>query len=109
MHTAFTRFNMADMDAAAHELWSRSAGLLSQAGNADSELKTRVADGVADDFRLMARGFGMGTSEFLRIMVLTRLYGVDGVSRMTSKHIGEVAGVGPTNGPAKTPTDTVAA
>ena len=102
MHTDFTRHSMAAIDADAHESWSRSAGLLSQAGNADSELKTRVSDGAADAFRVMARGFGMGTSEFLRIMVLTRLYGVDGVSMMTSKHISDVAGVVPVMAPAVT-------
>ena len=37
----------------------------------------------------------MGTAEFLRIIVLARLYGVKGVSMMTAKHIEQVAGVGP--------------
>jgi hypothetical protein len=75
--------------------WSRSGGLLSQAGNADAELKTRVSDSAADDFRRLAREKGMNTSELLRLMVLTRLYGVEGVARMTANQLADVAGVGP--------------
>lgn len=82
-------------DDAQDVMFSRSAGLLSQSGNADAELKTRVSDEAAEDFRRLARDFGMGTSEFLRIIVLTRIYGVERVSMMTAKHIQQVAGVGP--------------
>ncbi len=74
---------------------SRSAGLLSQSGNADSELKTRVSDDAADDFRRLARELGMNTSELLRLIVLTRLYGIDGVSRMQATQLARVAGNGP--------------
>jgi len=79
---------------AASLVWSRSSGLLSQSGNADSELKTRVSDDAADDFRRLARELGMNTSELLRLLVLTRLYGVDGVARMTREHLAVVAGAG---------------
>ena len=75
--------------------WSRSGGLLSQAGSADAELKTRVSDEAADEFRKLARSFGMNTSEMLRLLVLTRLYGVNGVTMMTSEQLAQVAGVGP--------------
>ena len=75
--------------------FSRSAGLLSQSGSADSELKTRVSDDAADDFRRLARDLGMNTSELLRVMVLTRLYGLEGVTRMTASHLAAVVGVGP--------------
>lgn len=104
MHTNFTLDSMDEMDADAHDstsAYSRSAGLLSQAGNADSELKTRVSDDAADDFRRTARALGMGTAEFLRIIVLTRLYGVEGVSIMTKKHLEQVAGISPTQAPEK--------
>lgn len=96
MQTDFTRPSMAATDAAAHDstLFSRASGLLSQAGNADSELKTRVGDDAADDFRRLARSLGLNTSEFLRIMVLTRLYGVNGVARMAQEHMELVAGSG---------------
>jgi hypothetical protein len=76
-------------------MWSRSAGLLSATGNADAELKTRVSDGAADDFRRLARELGMNTSELLRLLVLTRLYGIDGVARMTRSELERVAGNGP--------------
>ncbi len=75
--------------------FSRSGGLLSQSGSADAELKTRVSDEAADDFRKLGRELGMNTSELLRVLVLTRLYGVDGVATMTRQHLEVVAGVGP--------------
>lgn len=74
--------------------FSRSGGLLSQSGNADAELKTRVSDDAADDFRRLGRELGMNTSELLRVLVLTRLYGIDGVASMTRNHLAAVAGVG---------------
>jgi hypothetical protein len=94
---AFTRSSSDDSAADAHPtvLWSRSSGLLSQSGNADSELKTRVSDGAADDFRRLARELGMTASELLRLMVLTRLYGIDGVTTMTRTQLAHAAGVGP--------------
>lgn len=89
-------------ESAADLVLSRSAGLLSQSGNADSELKTRVADEVADDFRRLARSLGMNTSELLRIMVLTRLYGAEGVTRMAAEHLSRVSGDGPQSIPEST-------
>lgn len=80
--------------AATTVMWSRSAGLLSQSGNADAELKTKVSDEAADDFRLLARSMDMTVSEFLRIMVYTRLYGVEGVASMTANQLARVAGSG---------------
>jgi hypothetical protein len=90
---------MPDTEASAHDdiALSRSAGLLSMNGNADSELKTRVSDEAADDFRRLARELGMNTSELLRVCVLTRLYGVDGVARMTATHLARAVGIGTAN------------
>lgn len=85
----------ASQGAGTEVMWSRSAGLLSQSGNADSELKCKVSDDAADDFRRLARSMDMTVSEFLRIMVYTRLYGVDGVASMTAKQLAQVAGAGP--------------
>lgn len=76
-------------------MFSRSAGLLSQSGSADAELRTRVSDEAADEFRRLARSLGMNTSELLRLMVLTRLYGAAGVARMTEEQIALAAGVEP--------------
>lgn len=78
--------------------FSRSAGLLSQSGNADSVLKTLVSDDAAEDFRRLARGLGMNTSELLRLMVLTRLYGIEGVASMQRNHLLVVTGVGTETG-----------
>lgn len=96
-----TRVSIAETPAAAAAVWSRSSGLLSQTGNADAELKTRVSFEASDDFRRLARGLGMNTSELLRVMVLTRLYGVDGVARMTQEHLSRAAGEGPQKAPAE--------
>lgn len=88
---------MTDMAHDAHDdiAFSRSAGLLAQTGNADAELKTRVSDDAADDFRRLARGLGMNTSELLRHLVLIRLYGKDGVAMMAARQLDAVAGDGP--------------
>lgn len=83
-----------DDDAQALICWSRSGGLLSQSGAAEDELKTRVPGEAGDAFRRLARSHGMTTSEFLRVLVLTRVYGVDGVVSMTAKQLAAVAGVG---------------
>ena len=83
----------ADLDQS-ESAFSRSAGLMSSTGNADSELKTRVSDDAADDWRRLARGLGMNTSELLRLTVLVRLYGVDGVASMARKNLGLAAGEG---------------
>lgn len=72
--------------------FSRSAGLLSQSGNADAVLKTLVSDKAGDDWRRLARSFGMSSSELLRICVYERLYGVDGVVTMTRDQIARVTG-----------------
>jgi hypothetical protein len=74
---------------------SRSAGLLSGTGNADSEIKTRISDEAADDFRKLARELGFNTSELLRLIVLTRLYGIDGVERMQAAQLRRVTGLSP--------------
>lgn len=76
-------------------MFSRSAGLLSGTGSADDEIKTRVSSQAGDDFRRLARELGMNTSELLRVLVLTRLYGVEGVARMTQEQVARAAGVGP--------------
>jgi len=97
MHTERTLESISPMDLSAHAptssaMFSRSAGLLSGSGNADAEVKTRLSDKAADDLRVLARSFGMGISEFVRVLLLTRLYGVDGMARMTQEQIAMVAG-----------------
>jgi hypothetical protein len=80
-------------------MYSRSGGLFTQYGTSDAELKTRVSDEAADDFRRLAREMGTSTSELLRLLVLTRLYGVEGVARMTRDHLARAAGSGPKHVP----------
>ncbi len=90
-----------DDEAQAAIFFSRSAGLLSQSGNADAELKTRVSDEAADEFRRLARDLGCNTSELLRTLVLSRLYGVEAVARMQEEQLRRVAGGGTKPGLAK--------
>lgn len=100
-HTDMTRASMALTDDVAQSaMFSRSAGLLSQTGNADAELKTRVHEEDAEDFRRLARSMGMNTSELLRIMILVKLRGVDGVLSITRKQLEYVSEVGPEKDPA---------
>lgn len=104
MHTDFTLDSMDEMDADAHEStssYSRSAGLLSQAGNADAVLKTLVSDKASDDWRMLARGFGMNSSELLRICIYERLYGVEGVASITRDQIARVTGKSPQRVPGE--------
>lgn len=84
----------ASIDATEAAAWSRSGGLLSGGGSSDDELKTRVSFEAGADFRKLAAGLGMSTSELLRLLVLTRLYGVEGVTRMTRTQLEVAAGVG---------------
>lgn len=95
-HASITRpsINSTDDDAQDLICLSRSGGLLSQSGAAEDELKTRVPCEAGDAFRRLARSHGMTTSEFLRVLVLTRVYGVEGVVSMTAKQLAAVAGVG---------------
>ncbi len=84
-------------DSATDEIpaFSRSAGLLSQSGNADAEVKTRLSFEAADDLRRLARECGMNVSEFVRVVLLIRLYGEEQVTRMTASQLSVVAGNGP--------------
>jgi len=81
---------------ASHETtFSRSAGLPAHMGKATAELKTKVPDCVKDDFAMLAHGLGLNESEFLRSIVMVRLYGVEGVERMHSNQLRAAAGIGP--------------
>lgn len=91
--------HLASIAATEAPTWFRSGGLLSGAGSADGELKTRVSFEAGGDFRRLANGLGMSTSELLRLLVLTRLYGIDGVARMTRAQLEAVAGVGTETAP----------
>lgn len=88
MQTDFTRPSMAATDAEAHDsFFSRTAGMLEMAGNADSVLKTLVSDTDADNWRLLSRSLGMNSSQLLRHVVRVRMYGEDGVLRMAQEEI----------------------
>lgn len=74
--------------------YSRSVGLPLSMGKASSVLKTAVPDCVADEVTRLARESGLTVSDFLRDMVLVRVYGVDQVSSMQRRRLELAAGIG---------------
>lgn len=62
-------------------------GLLPQQGDADVAMKTLVSASVADDFRKLARSLGISCSELLRVLIVSRTYGVEHVVSITSEQI----------------------
>lgn len=78
----------------AQAAFSRSVGLPASMGKASSVLKTAVPDCVADEVMRLARESGLTVSDFLRDMVLVRVYGVDQVSSMQRRRLELAAGIG---------------
>lgn len=62
-------------------------GLLPQQGDAEVAMKTLVSASVADDFRKLARSLGISCSELLRVLIVSRTYGVEHVVSITSEQI----------------------
>lgn len=87
-------------DAHSEVAFSRSAGLFGQTGNADCEVKTRLSFDDAEALRREARVCGLNTSEFLRVIILVRLHGVEKVTSLTAEHLALVAGKVPEKGRA---------
>lgn len=73
---------------------SRPTGLSSALGKCSATLKTDVPDSVKDDFDQLARKLGMDTSRLLRMLILTRLYGVERVAMLTAQEVVMAAGTG---------------
>lgn len=73
---------------------ARPTGLSPALGKCSATLKTDVPDSVKDDFDQLARKLGMDTSRLLRMLILTRLYGVERVAMMTAQEVLMAAGTG---------------
>lgn len=61
-------------------------------GKCDSEVKARLPSAVKDDLMLEARRNGMTDSEFLRELIMIRLYGMDEVHSLYRARLEMVAG-----------------
>jgi hypothetical protein len=73
---------------------ARSNGL----GKLTAEVKVRLDDETREELDRIAYDAGMGLSEFLRELVLIRVYGRDHVARLHKTRLSLVAGVGPDEG-----------
>lgn len=74
--------------------FSRSTGLPPSMGKATCTVKTLLPDCVADELMRLARESGATVSDFLRDMILVRVYGVDQVISMQTRRLEMAAGIG---------------
>lgn len=70
----------------------RTSGTL---GKLTAEIKARVDDATKDELDRLAFDAGMGLSEFLRELVMIRVYGRDHVARLHRARLSMVAGISP--------------
>lgn len=61
-------------------------------GKLTAEVKARVDDDTKDELDRLAFEAGMGVSEFLRELVMIRVYGQDHVARLHRARLAMVAG-----------------
>jgi hypothetical protein len=73
----------------------RTSGTL---GKLTAEVKVRVDDETKDELDRLAFEAGMGLAEFLRELVMIRVYGRDHVARLHRTRLSLVAGIGPDEG-----------
>lgn len=74
---------------------SRSTGLPSVLGKATADIKAKFPEVVKEDFVRMSRELGFDSeSDFLRDIVMHRLYGVEGMRSMFEDRLRKVAGIG---------------
>lgn len=68
-------------------------------GKCDAEAKVRLPDAVKLDLVRVAHEHGMNESEFLRELIMVRLYGVDEVQSLYRSRLEMVAGCVATSAP----------
>lgn len=73
----------------------RTSGTL---GKLTAEIKVRVDDETKDELDRLAFDAGMGLAEFLRELLMIRIYGRDHVARLHRSRLAMVAGIGPDEG-----------
>jgi hypothetical protein len=70
----------------------------SSLGKLTAEIKVRVDDDTKDELDRLAFEASMGLAEFLRELVMIRVYGRDHVARLHRSRLALVAGIGPEEG-----------
>jgi hypothetical protein len=63
-------------------------------GKLTSEIKVRVDDETRDELDRLASDAGMDLSQFLRELVLIRVYGRAHIARLQERRLAMVAGIG---------------
>lgn len=87
---------MDDTATDAHAFMSRTTGLPSHMGKATATLKASVPECVKEDFDRLARDLGFPSgSDFLRDIVMVRLYGAEQIRMMNEDRLRKAAGIGP--------------
>lgn len=97
--TSRQRASIADSVGSSSVAFSRSAGLPPSMGKATCTLKTLVPDCVSDEVTRLARESGLTVSDFLRDMVMVRVYGVEQVNSMQRRRLELAAGIGTERSP----------
>ncbi|RQZ17255.1 ribbon-helix-helix protein, CopG family [Burkholderia sp. Bp9031] len=67
-------------------------------GKLTVDIKTRVDDDTRDELDRLAGDAGLNLSEFLRELIMVRVYGRDHVVRLHRARLAMVAGIGPEEG-----------
>jgi Ribbon-helix-helix protein, copG family len=67
-------------------------------GKLTAEVKVRVDEDTKDELDRLAYEAGMGTSEFIRELMMIRVYGREHVARLYKTRMFMVAGMGPEEG-----------
>ena len=75
--------------------FSRSTGLPSRMGKATEDCKTKLPFEIKADVVRASHSLGMTESEWVRLVVMEKLYGAAEVQRMHLAHIQSVVGMGP--------------
>ena len=79
-------------------LFSRSTGLPARMGKSTEDCKTKLPFAIKADVMRASHSLGMTESEWVRLVVMEKLYGAAEVQRMHLAHIQSVVGMGPVAG-----------
>ena len=75
--------------------FSRSTGLPASMGKATEDCKTKLPFCIKSDVLRTSHALGMSESEWVRLVIMEKLYGASEVQRMHLAQIQAVVGMGP--------------
>lgn len=67
-------------------------------GKLTAEIKVRIDDDTRDELERLAFEAGMDLAQFLRELVMIRVYGIDHIARLQERRLSLVAGIGDEEG-----------